>query len=406
MPVTTDEILARGNGPVQPTWADQPTQAAAPVTPTQPTVATDEPTDVEDVNYNTVMMQGAPDNPKNAHEVVGRGVVKVANPQVQQPQTTTDTEQVTRVSEQQKGSDEGFYTRFFRENSDFTPKTKEEIEQERKRQKRRSIFAAIGDGISALSNLYFTTQYAPNAFEASKGMSVTTRARFDKLKKEYEERSREYLNGLTRAMQMDETSGYKQALAELKEREQTRKESETNIKLQLKQADLDYKEAKKTGQEYMNELYRLKGAALAKGMDAQVELIEEKIKTEKAKQKKYSDGGSGGSRKRGPKLQLENDEPLRFDNTTDYDRTVMRLAHDYNVPTTTEEVTEWGNEYDPDTKTSKRVPRKKRTVKRPVKDIAADIEREAKKRKNSNNDDFAQYEVGGAEDEFSQYEKK
>lgn len=37
------------------------------------------------------------------------------------------------------------------------------IEAERKRQKRNALFAALGDGISALANLHYTTQYAPNA---------------------------------------------------------------------------------------------------------------------------------------------------------------------------------------------------------------------------------------------------
>lgn len=190
---------------MQPTWADQPTQAAAPVTPTQPTVATDEPTGVEDVSYNTVTMQGAPDNPKNARELVERGVVNVANPQVQQPQTATDTEQVTPVAEQQTAP-EGkklSYVELFQQMSPYKPPTPEELEKERKKQKREAIFAAIGEGISAMSNLYFTTQYAPNAFDPSKGMAATTKARFDQLKKDREQNQREYMEGFMRAMKWD-----------------------------------------------------------------------------------------------------------------------------------------------------------------------------------------------------------
>ncbi|MBD5414839.1 MAG: hypothetical protein HDR46_00985 [Bacteroides sp.] len=205
MAVTTDEILARGKGPVQPTWAGQPTQADAPVMPTQPTVATDEPTGVEDVSYNTVTMQGAPDNPKNAREVVERGVVNVANPQAQQPQTATDTEQATPVPEQQTAP-EGkklSYVEMFQQMSPYKPPTPEELEKERKRQKREAIFAAIGEGISAMSNLYFTTQYAPNAFDPSKGLAATTKARFDQLKKDREQNQREYMEGFMRAMKWD-----------------------------------------------------------------------------------------------------------------------------------------------------------------------------------------------------------
>lgn len=57
-----------------------------------------------------------------------------------------------------------------------------------------------------MSNLYFTTQYAPNAFDPSKSMTATTRARWDKLKKEREANQREYMEGFMRAMQMDDAA--------------------------------------------------------------------------------------------------------------------------------------------------------------------------------------------------------
>ena len=110
----------------------------------------------------------------------------------------------------------------------------------------------------------------------------------------------------------------------------------------------------------------------------------------------YDNGGSRGKGKSGPTLQLEDDEPMRFGDDKDYDRAVMRLAPDYGVPTTEVQVTE---------RNHKGEPKKQRTIQRPVKDIAADIEREAAKRKNAQNDEFSQYEVEGT-DEFSQHEKK
>lgn len=212
MAVTTDEILARGRGPVQPTFMDnaQPTDATQP--PTQPAPSQNKPappsspvdaatpTGVENVSYDTVTKAGMPDNPKSAREVVERGVVNVAN-----PQAVTDQEQVTPVDEQQTAPETPklTYTQMFQQMSPYTPPTKEELEKERKRQKREAIFAAIGEGISAMSNLYFTTQYAPNAYDPTQGMAATTKARFDKLKKEREDNQREYMDGYLRAMKMD-----------------------------------------------------------------------------------------------------------------------------------------------------------------------------------------------------------
>ncbi len=203
MAVKPEEILARGQGgPVQTTWADEATQPTVPVKPVQPQppVATDEPTGVENVSYDTTTAQGEPNNPKNAREVVERGVVNVAN-----PQTATDTEQVTPVDEQQTAP-EGkklSYVEMFQQMSPYKPPTPEELEKERKKQKREAIFAAIGEGISAMSNLYFTTQYAPNAFDPSKGMAATTKARFDQLKKDREDNQRQYMEGFMRAMRLD-----------------------------------------------------------------------------------------------------------------------------------------------------------------------------------------------------------
>lgn len=206
MPVNPEDILAMGKGPVQMTWADQKTPPSAPVTTPPPatTVTPPEPetdpTGLENVNYDTVTAKGAPNNPKSAAEVVQRGVVNVAN-----PQTETDVEHVTPVPEQQTTPEKKklSYVELFQQMSPYKPPTPEELEKERKKQKREAIFAAIGEGISAMSNLYFTTQYAPNAYDPSKGMAATTKARFDQLKKDREENQRQYMEGFMRAMRWD-----------------------------------------------------------------------------------------------------------------------------------------------------------------------------------------------------------
>lgn len=206
MAVNPEDILAMGKGPVQMTWADQNMPPSAPVTipPPATTVTPPEPetdpTGLENVNYDTVTAKGAPNNPKSAAEVVQRGVVNVAN-----PQTETDVEHVTPVPEQQTTPEKKklSYVELFQQMSPYKPPTPEELEKERKKQKREAIFAAIGEGISAMSNLYFTTQYAPNAFDPSKGMAATTKARFDQLKKDREENQRQYMEGFMRAMRWD-----------------------------------------------------------------------------------------------------------------------------------------------------------------------------------------------------------
>ena len=84
------------------------------------------------------------------------------------------------------------YTELYKKLNPYTPPTAEELEKEKKKQKRDQIFAAIGDGISALSNLFFTTQYAPNMYTGKNTMSERTKVRYDKLMKEREGKEKEY----------------------------------------------------------------------------------------------------------------------------------------------------------------------------------------------------------------------
>lgn len=72
--------------------------------------------------------------------------------------------------------------------------TKDELAKERRRRRTEGIISGITDGVTALSNLIFTTKYAPNMYDASSTMSGRWRDRWDKLKKEREADADRYLN--------------------------------------------------------------------------------------------------------------------------------------------------------------------------------------------------------------------
>ena len=75
------------------------------------------------------------------------------------------------------------------------PETPEERKKRERREKSKRIIAAVSDGISALSNLFFTTQYAPNMYNHEKGsMTNAVGARLDRLKAERERKRDQYLN--------------------------------------------------------------------------------------------------------------------------------------------------------------------------------------------------------------------
>lgn len=104
----------------------------------------------------------------------------------------------------------GGYEALFRQLNPYTPPTAEELEKEKKKQKRNQIFAAIGDGISALSNLFFTTQYAPNMYTGKNTMSERTKIRYDKLMKDREEKRKEYYGGLLKAKMADAEEAHRE----------------------------------------------------------------------------------------------------------------------------------------------------------------------------------------------------
>lgn len=104
----------------------------------------------------------------------------------------------------------GGYEALFRQLNPYTPPTAEEIEKEKKKQRRNEIFAAIGDGVMALSNLFFTTQGAPNMYTGKNTMSERTKIRYDKLMKDREEKNNAYFNGLIRAKQADSEEAHRE----------------------------------------------------------------------------------------------------------------------------------------------------------------------------------------------------
>lgn len=117
-----------------------------------------------------------------------------------QPAATTQPSATSQPATQQKPMS---YAEMFVAMNPYRPQTPEEREAEAKRNKRNALFAAISDGISALSNLYYTTKGAPNSFNGGSTLSGKMYERQRQLQKDREAREKEYLNGYLRALEMD-----------------------------------------------------------------------------------------------------------------------------------------------------------------------------------------------------------
>lgn len=91
-------------------------------------------------------------------------------------------------------------------NKVFSPPDTEEEKKEEEKYKRDRMFATIGNGISALSNLYFTTRGAPNMYTGEDTITERMQKRHDQLKKDREKRKAEYFDRWMKARQADEST--------------------------------------------------------------------------------------------------------------------------------------------------------------------------------------------------------
>lgn len=280
------------------------------------------------------------------------------------------------------------YEEMFRQLNPYKPPTQEELEKERKKQRREQIFAAIGDGISALSNLYFTTQYAPNMYSGRNTASQRVKDRWDKLAADRNANMTVYIKGLMRARQADDAYNDN-------ERQWARQLGLDKIKQQRDAAADARAEAEEERKKELHPYARRKAEGDAQRAEAQAKYAEEYEQSRigrnkaaagasnaaagasRARARYYDNGGSSGNRYYG---QFRGKS---YKTQADYEKAVMDAAKDSGVALYEEEVLE---------RNYKGEPRKTRRVKRSIAAIAAEVD--AKDREF----DVEDYKRGGGND--------
>ena len=96
------------------------------------------------------------------------------------------------------------YAEMVQQLSPYKPPTEEEVKKERRKQKRDKVFAAIGDGLAAFNVAYANARGIKPI--ATVGLSGKVRERYERLKKERDAQSQEYLNAMMRGMQADDAN--------------------------------------------------------------------------------------------------------------------------------------------------------------------------------------------------------
>lgn len=180
---TLDNILAK---PQQPAKKQQPTAQPAQQQAQAPTAAS--------ATQPTAAPQPVQQTPTAAD--MGKAIIST-----QKTATDIDTAPITPQPEKPMT-----YTEMYQRLNPFRPPTPEELEAEKKKEKREQLFASIGDGISALSNLYYTTKGAPNAYDPGSSMSAKTKARWDKLRADRDAKMNAYISGIMASKQADDAA--------------------------------------------------------------------------------------------------------------------------------------------------------------------------------------------------------
>ena len=300
--------------------------------------------------------------------------LKEATPQVTDVEKTQIEVKPQRVS----------YEEMFRLLNPYKPPTQEELEKERKKQRREQIFAAIGDGISALSNLYFTTKYAPNMYSGHNTASQRVKDRWRKLTADRNANMTAYINGLMRARQADDEYNENERTWQRQlglDKAKAARDAAADVRAKAAEARAVAEEERKKA---LHPFTMRTAESRAKAAEAEAEYADEyeksKIKRNEAavgasnasasashsRARYYDSGGSGGVKYygafRGKSYKTE----------ADYEKAVLDAAKGSNVPLYEEEVLE---------RNRKGVPIKTRRVRRSIADIAAEVETIARKKK-------------------------
>lgn len=116
----------------------------------------------------------------------------------------TDTDPTTDATPATDG--EEFHT--FRDIlAKLAPQTSdEEKRKQMRRERRKAIVSALGDGLSALSNLYFTTKGAPDQ-GLKPGMTDAAKKRMDDLRAQWQKEKDKYQDLMLKGLEMDREQG-------------------------------------------------------------------------------------------------------------------------------------------------------------------------------------------------------
>lgn len=176
-------------------------------------------------------------------------------------------------------------------------KNEEERKKESRYHRARAIISAIGDGLSGLANIYYTTKGAPDMLKGTTSMSAKQQERWDKIRKEREARREAYLKAVRDNNRESLKNAYTQWKDdrdyELKVQQEERQKRQAEVKAMKDEAMALYYANKADKEGYL----ALTKAAEANNMEEFLRLKNEVLKSQAKKNdaQAANAGKSGGS---------------------------------------------------------------------------------------------------------------
>lgn len=136
----------------------------------------------------------------------------------------------------------------------YKPMAPEEKAAQQKRQRNRQIINAVGEGIGALANLYYTNKSGVNAYDPSTSLTKAAKERYDKLLAQQRENEERYKELAYRSGAADIEMAYRRAKdaaaekraddeAGYKKRQEDREVAESAAKIKTEEAHQRYYDA-------------------------------------------------------------------------------------------------------------------------------------------------------------------
>lgn len=167
---------------------------------------------------------------------------------------TTDTAPTTDATPSTEGEEFRSYRDIL---AKYAPLTSDEDKRKQmRRERRKAIVSALGDGLSALSNLYFTTKGAPDQ-GLKPGMTDAAKKRMDDLRAQWQKEKDKYQDLMLKGLEMDREQGNWLKSYELQKNADKRADAEEERKAKTFEKELPLLEKKvQAAEEELKKLIR------------------------------------------------------------------------------------------------------------------------------------------------------